>query len=246
VTQFPSIRQKISQMEEESKMVTKVPDVKRKLDLGELKPAGWMEARKKLQSQLDVLLTKTSAKMNVLSKKEEEKEKSPAEKTECEESSTEKKVYPEVDSHVKSLIKSVAHEIQKSFSQRNLDLEDQMDADEKDEDEEEEEKENIIDCEQTQDNNKNEIPLVIIETSVAEEPTLEAPIDFESTPIVLDTSINREKMKIVRKSSRERRLPASIIAKKIACQHYCKEESSRETQRNNYIKDKFRRSRRQL
>merc|ERR1712211_47478 len=76
VTQFPSIRQKISQMEEEAKMVTKVPDVKRKLDLGELKPAGWMEARKKLQSQLDVLLTKTSAKMNVLSKKEEEKEKS--------------------------------------------------------------------------------------------------------------------------------------------------------------------------
>jgi len=215
VTEFPSIKDKIKQVEE-GKMVTSVPDVKKKLDLGDLKPAGWMEARKKLQSQLDVLLNKTSAKMATIAKKEDDKnepEKSLVDETDSNpEESSSKKSYPEVDSHVKSLIKSVANEIQKSFSQRNLDLEDQ----------EEESEENNFKLEVNTDEQKKEkndgVQETYIDTFIPEEPSLEAPIDFDSVPNVLDTSINREKLKIVRKSSRERRLPASIVAKKKAAE----------------------------
>jgi len=214
VKEFPSIKDKINRMEEGT-MVTSVPDVKRKLDLGEFKPAGWMETRKKLQTQLDVLLNKTSAKMTTIAKKDVDQKDDPEEKTEKTEDAqnepTQKKHYPEVDSHVKSLIKSVANEIQKSFSQRNLDLEEE-------DDHEEEEENKVKEEEKPTDNADIDKTETYIESFVPEEPSLEAPIDFDSIPIVLDTSINREKMQIVRKSSRERRLPASIIAKKRAAE----------------------------
>merc|ERR1711970_706721 len=63
VTQFPSIKNKIANMEEEAKpKMFVVPDVKSKMR--QTTPtAGWMETRSKLQNQLDTLITKTSAKI---------------------------------------------------------------------------------------------------------------------------------------------------------------------------------------
>merc|ERR1740128_848430 len=174
-----------------------------------------MEARLKLQAQLDTLLTRTSAKMTNLSNKEEESED--VSKTSKEETPRPEtpKVYPEVDTKVKSLIKSVAHEIQKSFSQRNLDLEQTEDN------EKEEEFENARDdLEERENEVKQEIKSIQEPSLLAipEEPVLEAPIDFDAAPAIRDTSIHREKVRIVRKSSQERRLPASIVAKKKAAE----------------------------
>jgi len=48
--------------------------------------------------------------------------------------------------------------------------------------------------------------------------SLEEPVDFDSTPNVLDASAARSKAKLMRKSSTERRLPASVLAKKKAAE----------------------------
>merc|ERR1712083_245252 len=65
ITEFPSIRDKIANMEDAGKSVGQffVPDVKSKMRQGPPPAAGWMEARSKLQTQLDSLIAKTSAKM---------------------------------------------------------------------------------------------------------------------------------------------------------------------------------------
>ena len=121
--------------------------------------------------------------------------------------------YPEVDPHVKSLIKSVASEIQKSFSQKNLNIRDFEDED-KDESAEDGNSKNPVEkTEEAAIAVPIEVPIVQIE-----EPSFKAPVDFDAVPVVLDSSMNREKMNIVRKSSRERRLPAGIIAKKKAAE----------------------------
>ena len=65
MTEFPSIKDKIANMEDvgKNKMFT-VPDVKSRMRTSSGAPAaGWMEARTKLQSQLDSLIAKTTAKM---------------------------------------------------------------------------------------------------------------------------------------------------------------------------------------
>ena len=126
------------------------------------------------------------------------------------------KIYPEVDTKVKSLIKSVAYEIQKSFSQRNLDMEQDEDEDDDDVDDDNENEEDVEEKgDKHEDTPKFQDAQLLI---IPEEPSVEAPIDFDAVPVVLDTSIHREKVRIVRKSSRERRLPANIIAKKKAAE----------------------------
>jgi len=240
-TQFPSIKQKIHQMEEEAKtkMVTRVPDVKRNLNLGEVKTAGWMEARKKLQVQLDTLLTKTSAKMAAFTKGTDTATEHTIE-VECNstqpsssESNQSHITHTELDPNVKSLIKSVANEIQKSFSQKNMDLE------EKEDDE--------LSTEKEEDNGNSEVDSGIEEKSIEEEskvrelyshpePSTEAPIDFDTLPVVLDSSVSREKMRIVRKSSRERRLPTNILAKRKAAEKLrtiiAKQDADDDTEQN--------------
>jgi len=221
-TEFPSIKQKIHQMENEAKakMVTRVPNVKKNLNLGEEKPAGWMEARKKLQAQLDTLLTKTSAKMAVLAKgqdteiNEGEADEITAPVEQVPRDSTD---YTQLDPNVKSLIKSVANEIQKSFSQNNFEEEvgDREDVEETKEEPLAETLSEVV-VQAVKHTDESEID-DLIPGQTHQEPSLEAPIDFDALPpLVLDSSVSREKMNIVRKSSRERRLPASILAKRKA------------------------------
>ena len=143
----------------------------------------------------------------------------------------------------------MAHEIQKSFSQRNLDLE--QTEDNENEEEEEEEFENARDdldereTEFKQESKPVQEPSLL---AIPEEPVLEAPIDFDAAPIIRDTSIHREKVRIVRKSSQERRLPASIIAKKKAAEKLkdllsnsikagAEDDSSISKQLNNFMDD---------
>ena len=179
-----------------------------------------MEARLKLQAQLDTLLTRTSAKMAVYTseRRSEEKTKEAEEVTEdLEVNKSKEDFYPEVDNDVKSLIKSVANEIQKSFSRKNLNVNEE---DENEESETEDENEAVENGETSNnaDNDKPEFNEETNQTVTLLEPTVEAPIDFDSVPVVLDISMHREKLKIVRKSSQERRLPAGIIAKKKAAE----------------------------
>lgn len=179
-----------------------------------------MEARLKLQAQLDTLLTRTSAKMAVYTseRRSEEKTKEVEEVTEdLEVNKSKEGFYPEVDNDVKSLIKSVAKEIQKSFSRKNLNVNEE---DENEEIKTEDENEAVENGETSNDaaNDKPEFNEEPTQTVTHLEPTVEDPIDFDSVPVVLDISMHREKLKIVRKSSQERRLPAGIIAKKKAAE----------------------------
>merc|ERR1711983_257187 len=83
--------------------------------------AGWMEARTKLQSQLDTLIAKTTAKITKYGTVHaiERKEITREEQSREEEESTEKhkKV---ISPAISNIIKSVASEIQKSFSSKHL------------------------------------------------------------------------------------------------------------------------------
>merc|ERR1712001_751355 len=112
--------------------------------------AGWMEARTKLQGQLDSLIAKTSAKM---SKYGTVHAIEPREATKAKEKSPEVGSDPEprkkqpISPALTSLIKSVANEIQKSFSSKSL-----ANCD-KDEDGEEEGKE--LDNDLSDENNNN-------------------------------------------------------------------------------------------
>ena len=118
-----------------------VPDVKSKMRQAAPPTAGWMEARSKLQTQLDSLIAKTSAKMtkygtvHAIEPKEVPvaKEISSAISNDPE---LETRKKPPINPVLTSLIKSVANEIQKSFSSKSL-----ANCDDNDEDDEEEEEE---------------------------------------------------------------------------------------------------------
>ena len=85
------------------------------------------------------------------------------------------------------MIKSVAHEIQKSFSKKNFD--DALDEDNESDQE---------DDEGTFKVDKQEVSIQEIIQLRAEEPVLEAPVDFDSVPVVLDSSINKGKINVIR------------------------------------------------
>jgi len=257
ITEFPSIKNKIANMEEEAKpKMFVVPDVKSKMR--QTTPtAGWMETRSKLQNQLDTLINKTSAKItkfgdvNAVEKKSfvkessSESEKSNDVKSEKEDSPKPNKLI--INNNIKSLIKSVANEIQKSFSAKNIaamnDSEEDVNNDENNNNDtkvDEEEKpdkgeywRNLtaairshpqnIDMEAPIDFDYKEEEVKEVEEKVEIEPldentVLEDPVDFDSVPTVLDASAARSKAKLMRKRSTERRLPASVLAKKKAAE----------------------------
>jgi len=262
ITEFPSIKNKIANMEEEAKTkMFVVPDVKSKMRQG-APAAGWMQARSKLQTQLDSLITKTSAKMtkygnvHAIETKEFVKESS-SESQNLNDAHSDREESPKahklsMNSNIKSLIKSVANEIQKSFSAKNIPVmggcdEDYIDDEENKMDNPAESNDSDksdywrnlnkvirthpqnIDMEPPLDFDYNE-PLVENNKEETKDkmvdyipksnpiPDVEEPVDFESTPIVLDASFARSKAKLIRKSSTERRLPASVLAKKKAAE----------------------------
>jgi len=256
ITEFPSIKNKIANMEEEAKpKMFVVPDVKSKMR--QTTPtAGWMETRSKLQNQLDTLISKTSAKItkfgdvNAVEKKSfvkessSESEKSNDTKLEKEESPKPNKLV--INSNIKSLIKSVANEIQRSFSAKNISAMDEGEdgvindennnKDAKVEEEKSDKGEywrNLtaairshpqnIDMEAPIDFDYKEEDIEEVKQNVEEEQLdentiLEDPVDFDSVPMVLDASAARSKAKLMRKRSTERRLPASVLAKKKAAE----------------------------
>ena len=133
-SEFPSIRDKIANMEEVGKTIGQftVPDNKARVKTTAAPAAGWMEARSKLQGQLDSLIARTTAKISKygtvhaveprereVASQEEEPEPAPQE--------DHKKV---VSPSISNLIKSVANEIQKSFSSKNLAISESGDCDE--------------------------------------------------------------------------------------------------------------------
>jgi len=259
ITEFPSIKNKIANMEEEAKpRMFVVPDVKSKMRQG-APAAGWMQARSKLQSQLDTLITKTSAKMtkygniHAIEPKEfvkdssSESEKFFDAKSDREESPKAHKLA--INSNIKSLIKCVANEIQKSFSAKNIPvMGDDDDDEENDENNNKDNKEKSnesedgeywrnlnssirthpqnIDMEPPLDFDYKEEVEEEVKEEVEEEPvnniatntSIEEPVGFDSTPNLLDASAARSKAKLMRKTSTERRLPASVLAKKKAAQ----------------------------
>merc|ERR1719239_2102668 len=117
-----------------------VPDVKAKMRTG-APAAKWMEARGKLQCQLDTLITKTSEKMAKYgSIHARVKDSSPESEDAASQSSRPGTPKEVVDKQVKSLIKTVANEIQKSFSKKSIHaLEDEEEKEESDEEVSEEE-----------------------------------------------------------------------------------------------------------
>merc|ERR1719500_1630872 len=146
--EFPSIASKIKQMEEDAKKplaMYEVPDVKGKMRTG-APAAKWMEARGKLQCQLDTLITKTSEKMakyaSIHARVKDDFAKDSSAESEDAGSQSSRPATPKevVDKQVKSLIKTVASEIQKSFSKKSIHaLDDEEEKEESDEEEEEEE-----------------------------------------------------------------------------------------------------------
>eukprot|EP00092_Neocalanus_flemingeri_P012070 GFUD01013013.1.p1 GENE.GFUD01013013.1~~GFUD01013013.1.p1 ORF type:complete len:1302 (+),score=446.81 GFUD01013013.1:135-4040(+) len=263
VTQFPSIKNKIANMEEEAKTkMFVVPDVKSKMRQG-APAAGWMEARSKLQHQLDSLITKTSAKMtkfgnvHAIEPKEFAKDSSNESETFCD-AKSEREELPKahklaINSNIKSLIKCVANEIQKSFSAKNIPV---LGDDDDDKINDENNNKDIntdpiepetgeywrnlnnairthpqnIDMEPPLDFDYNEPVQEDVKETAKEDakeelqniiPTdtsIEEPVGFDSTPIVLDASVAKSKATLMRKSSTERRLPASVLAKKKAAE----------------------------
>jgi len=146
--EFPSIANKIKQMEEDAKKplaMYEVPDVKAKMRTG-APAAKWMEARGKLQNQLDTLITKTSEKMakygSIHARVKDDFVKDSSIESEDAGSQSSRPATPKevVDKQVKSLIKTVANEIQKSFSKKSIHaLDDEEEEKEESEEEEEEE-----------------------------------------------------------------------------------------------------------
>merc|ERR1712128_237042 len=200
-TQFPSIKNKIANMEEEAKLkLFEVPDVKSKMRKGAPAP-GWMEARSKLQSQLDTLINKTSAKItkfgdvNAVEKKTFEKESSSESEKFCD-ANSEKEESPKprklaINGNIKSLIKSVANEIQKSFSAKNITT---MDTEE-DDDEDDEEDDDTNDKNNNLDNRVDDTKadrgeywrnLTAAIRSHPQNIDMEAPIDFDCKEEVIE------------------------------------------------------------
>merc|ERR1719447_1180909 len=154
--QFPSIAEKIKQMEEEAKKpklaMYEVPDVKAKMN--KIAPtAKWMEARGKLQNQLDTLITKTSEKMakygSIHARVKDDFVKDSSIESDGAGSMSSRPGTPKevVDKQVKTLIKTVANEIQKSFSKKSihaLDDEEEKEESESEESEDETEEERQI------------------------------------------------------------------------------------------------------
>merc|ERR1712130_814406 len=138
----------IKQMEEDAKKplaMYEVPDVKAKMRTG-APAAKWMEARGKLQNQLDTLITKTSEKMakygSIHARVKDDFVKDSSIESEDAGSQSSRPATPKevVDKQVKSLIKTVANEIQKSFSKKSIHaLDDEEEEKEESEEEEEEE-----------------------------------------------------------------------------------------------------------
>lgn len=263
ITEFPSIRDKIANMEDAGKSVGQffVPDVKSKMRAGAPPAAGWMEARTKLQGQLDSLIAKTSAKM---SKYGTVHAVEPREVTKAKEASPAVESEPEprkkqpISPALTSLIKSVANEIQKSFSSKSL-----ANCDNDEDEEGEDEVETDVKCDENNNNVDNDEYWRNDQHSKQRQPQIdmEAPIDFDYdepannncdpvvleeeieaesveedkepeaeecldqteakeelvfTPLVLDASLARSKVKLLRKT--ERRLPAHVLAKRKAAE----------------------------
>merc|ERR1712066_547195 len=143
--------------------------------------AGWMEARSKLQTQLDSLIAKTSAKMSkygtvhAVEPKETPKEKATSPATPDAADLESRKKQP-ISPALTSLIKSVANEIQKSFSSKSLancdkDEDGEEDGKELDNDLGDENNNNVDDCEFWRNDN--------ISKQRQPEIDMEAPIDFD-------------------------------------------------------------------
>ena len=295
VQEFPSIRDKISNMEQVGKTIGQftVSDVKSRVKTDSTPAAGWMEARSKLQTQLDSLIAKTSAKISkygtvhAVEPREVVRERTPEEEKVKVDMEEKKKM---ISPAISNLIKSVASEIQKSFSSKNLASSENGDDEENcDENNNNDEywrnqnevkhKQPKIDMEAPIDFDYNEpeadveeetimeeleevstketeepaekvpelpVPVVVAkkqkkreaeikmsETLLAcleedrkkegkaeeveedeDEFTQEGPVSFDKMPGVLESSAARSKATLMRKTSTERRLPASVLAKK--------------------------------
>ena len=178
MTEFPSIKDKIANMEDvgKNKMFT-VPDVKSRMRTSSGAPAaGWMEARTKLQSQLDSLIAKTTAKMtkygtvHAVEPREVVRDETPEKHSDNDEQQQKKVISPAIS----SLIKSVASEIQKSFSSKNIAAQ-AAEADDEDDDK------TVCDENNNDEYWRNENEKVEVEKPVFRQPKIdmEAPIDFD-------------------------------------------------------------------
>ena len=273
-----------------------VSDVKSRVKTDSTPAAGWMEARSKLQTQLDSLIAKTSAKISkygtvhAVEPREVVRERTPEEEVVKVDMEEKKKM---ISPAISNLIKSVASEIQKSFSSKNLassengddeescdennnntnedywrnqneikhkqpkiDMEAPIDFD-YNEPETEEVKEDepiveeleVVSTKETEEPTQktSEVPAVVGKKQKKREPevkmsetllacleedrkkegkaekeeeededefTTEGPVSFDKMPGVLESSAARSKATLMRKTSTERRLPASVLAKK--------------------------------
>jgi len=246
--EFPSIATKIKQMEEEAKRplaMYEVPDVKSKMNTG-APAAKWMEARGKLQLQLDTLITKTTKKIakygTVHARDKDDFTKDTSSENEFFDANDKvtrppsPKEVVEVDKKVKTLIKTVANEIQKSFSMKSIHADEDEESDTEvglEDDKESDEEKKLREEKERKDNAKNmmleikrrqrhidvEAPILDFELK---EPTPEpVPEDSELEDAdhlsgELNFSAAKSKMDIRRKTSTERRLPASVLAKRKA------------------------------
>ena len=272
-----------------------VSDVKSRVKTDSTPAAGWMEARSKLQTQLDSLIAKTSAKISkygtvhAVEPREVVRERTPEEEVVKVDMEEKKKM---ISPAISNLIKSVASEIQKSFSSKNLassengddeescdennnntnedywrnqneikhkqpkiDMEAPIDFDYNEPETEEvkedepivEELEEVSTKETEEPTQKtSEVPAVVGKKQKKREPevkmsetllacleedrkkegkaekeeededefTTEGPVSFDKMPGVLESSAARSKATLMRKTSTERRLPASVLAKK--------------------------------
>ena len=273
-----------------------VSDVKSRVKTDSTPAAGWMEARSKLQTQLDSLIAKTSAKISkygtvhAVEPREVVRERTPEEEVVKVDMEEKKKM---ISPAISNLIKSVASEIQKSFSSKNLassengddeescdennnntnedywrnqneikhkqpkiDMEAPIDFDynepETEEVKEEEpimEELEVVSTKETEEPTQktSEVPAVVGKKQKKREPevkmsetllacleedrkkegkaekeeeededefTTEGPVSFDKMPGVLESSAARSKATLMRKTSTERRLPASVLAKK--------------------------------
>ena len=133
-SEFPSIRDKIANMEEVGKTIGQftVPDNKARVKTTAAPAAGWMEARSKLQGQLDSLIARTTAKISKYGTVHavEPREREVASQEEQPGPAPEEDHKKVVSPSISNLIKSVANEIQKSFSSKNLAVSESGDCDE--------------------------------------------------------------------------------------------------------------------
>merc|ERR1719228_235446 len=230
---FPSIADKIKQMEEDAKKplaMYEVPDVKAKMRTG-APAAKWMEARGKLQNQLDTLITKTSEKMakygSIHARVKDDFVKDSSIESDGAGSMSSRSGTPKevVDKQVKTLIKTVANEIQKSFSKKSihaLDDEEEKEESESEESEDETEEERQIreeaqrkreaERKKRQKHIDVEAPILDFELkeptpepepeSEEEEDNTEAPSDFNTPAAAINLSAARSKIDMGRAKKR--------------------------------------------